>query len=357
MATEAKAPRSYLYSISTLRGVFVLLVCLLHFADGSGLTHNCYDCVEAVGAVAYPGMLGFFIISGFGITWSMYQGGYSLRFVPRFYLKRITRAEPPYLIGLVLIVATYYLVSLRPGHVGPPMIIDWIQVALHVGYLVPFFGYQWLNPVFWTLSVEFQFYLAVGLLYPLFTSRDWRVRTLTMLALLAVYWVAPRVQYVVNAYIPLFLIGIVMFQQRVGIISRREQWFWLIPLVLLTLQYPVGVVVEYPVGVIAALMCVICIGMLLKNDHYSPLGNWIGEVSYSLYLVHPPVSLLVLGTLLHFSTSIPVKLFGVALSLVLSVLAAKVYYRWVEKPWFQRSHRIRYPKIMATTTTLSEQAE
>lgn len=336
MSSEIKKPKAYLYSIGTLRGLFVVLVAMFHFIHGSGLQNDCYGCMDSFGQLAYPGMLGFFIISGFGITWSMYLGGYKLKFVPRFYLKRITRAEPPYLIGLVIIVATNYLVSLRPGYMGLPMTLDWTQIALHVGYLVPFFGYEWLNPVFWTLSVEFQFYLAIGLLFPLFTSKDWRLRSLAMLALIAVHLTTPQLKYTVNTYIPLFLIGIVMFQDRVSMIGRREMLLWLAILLPLTFRYEYGAVVGF--------VCLLCVAMLLKDDHYSRIGNWFGEISYSLYLMHPPVSLVVIGFLLHFSHSWQMKLFGIALSLLLSALAAKIFFRFVENPWFRLSHNIRYPK-------------
>ena len=107
------------------------------------------------------------MISGFVIPWSLHRSGYQLHDFHRFVLKRLLRLEPPYLVALASVVAFaafYAWVKQRPF---PPEEHWWLQVALHLGYLTRFFGFDWLNDLYWTLAVEFQFYLLIGLVFPL----------------------------------------------------------------------------------------------------------------------------------------------------------------------------------------------
>ena len=55
---------------------------------------------------------------------------------------------------------------MAPGFQGRP--IDWTpaQIAGHLGYLNTFLGLAWLNPVYWSLAIEFQFYILIGLAMP-----------------------------------------------------------------------------------------------------------------------------------------------------------------------------------------------
>ena len=56
----------------------------------------------------------------------------------------------------------------------------------------------------------------------------------------------------------------------------------------------------------------------------------VGRISYALYLVHWPIGLLVIA---HVSSS---GLSAVVANVALSVVAAVVLYRWVERPVRQR---------------------
>lgn len=74
----------------------------------------------------------FFVISGFILPWSMWRAGYQVNAgnVRRFVWKRLIRIEPPYVATVLLVV----------------------------------------NPLFWTLAVECQFYLLIAVVYPLIES-------------------------------------------------------------------------------------------------------------------------------------------------------------------------------------------
>ncbi len=152
-----------------LRGLASTMVFGFHLFNLS----NGYLGTESLWRLTYYGKFGvqfFFVISGFVITYSMLNAHYKLKDFPRFLMKRIIRIEPPYLIVLALTVIFLWIRVKSGLGRGELYIPSWDQVLLHLGYLIPFSNYTWLSIVFWTLAIEFQFYLLFSLLFTPFVS-------------------------------------------------------------------------------------------------------------------------------------------------------------------------------------------
>ena len=144
-------------AVHCLRGLAALSVCLLHISVAT-----LFVFPPSIQAVAWLGGFGvpmFFLISGFVVPLSLLGRGYSIRAFPRFVARRIVRLDPPYFaaLGLALLLA---LVRTQDGATFPYHASD---VALHVGYLSGLARRPWIVSVFWTLGIEFQYYLGVGL--------------------------------------------------------------------------------------------------------------------------------------------------------------------------------------------------
>src|ERR1039458_5348625 len=111
----------------------------------------------------------FFAISGFIMPYALYRSNYGLRNFGRFVLKRMVRLDPPYLLAIVFCLLISYLASLHPLS-KVPFVFNGQNLALHLLYLCPFFGQDWVTGgggVFWTLGIEFQYYLLLALIFPL----------------------------------------------------------------------------------------------------------------------------------------------------------------------------------------------
>src|SRR5258708_27134879 len=103
-----------------------------------------------------------------------------------------------------------------PGiHVGGRLLLD------HLFYLNDFVGAPWISTVYWTLAIEFQWYLLVGLLYVLFVSRNPLVRFLPVALAIASYFLTTG-DRVVTHTLPIFLIGVFVFQYKIGLIGWRR---------------------------------------------------------------------------------------------------------------------------------------
>lgn len=120
--------------------------------------------MRLTGLYGWLGVPVFFVISGFVIPYAMYNAGYSLSHFGRFLAKRLIRLDPPYLASILLILLVGILPTFVPGFAGQRPSFPTAQVLAHLGYLNTFLGYQWLNPVYWSLAIEFQYYLLIGFL-------------------------------------------------------------------------------------------------------------------------------------------------------------------------------------------------
>ena len=161
---------SFLPSVVILRGVAAFLVVCNHVAGrGPYAVFNHYfgwlhDC-----DVGFYGVICFFVISGFALSHSL-GDDYVASSFGRFMARRLVRIEPTYFASIV-VSSLIVIVLTRIAPHGIPWLPSGKQLLCHALYLVPFTNQEWINPAYWTLAVEFQFYLAIGLLYPVATLR------------------------------------------------------------------------------------------------------------------------------------------------------------------------------------------
>src|SRR5262249_33436290 len=94
------------------------------------------------------------------------------------------------------------------------------QLLLHLGYLNTFFGYPWLQDVYWTLGIEFQYYLFVALIYPFLTVRRPVIRAVAM-AVLAGTPMLIETPILVFHWLGLFPLGMLAFQYHVALLRGK----------------------------------------------------------------------------------------------------------------------------------------
>jgi peptidoglycan/LPS O-acetylase OafA/YrhL len=319
-------------ALDLLRAVASLAVCWFHFAgrDDGFLPAG---ILQTTGQYFWLGVEAFFVVSGFVIPWALYRAGYRLQDYGRFLLKRIIRLDPPYLISIALVLTLGFLSTLSPLYRGEPFLIDWTQVGLHLGYLNVFFADKpWLNSVYSTLAIEFEYYLLIGLLFPLLSHHSAGIRraVLTLFVLSCVPLVSEKH---LPHYAPLFALGIIAFQLRTGLIGRSEAT---ITTVLVAL---VGLGASEPLFVAVGLPSLAVVLFVRK----CPRGvEFFGRISYSMYLLHIPLGSRVINLGLNWSQTYWAKLALIAAAYAVTIGAAYLFYRVIEKPSAAWSKRIRY---------------
>src|SRR5260370_8240235 len=151
-------------SLDVLRGLAALAVCWKHLTDSFVLPRS----LQLSGTYGWLGVEIFFVISGFVIPYTLYKSGYQVGQYFTFVWKRIVRLEPPYLLSIFFVLIVGHLAARAPGYQGAPYHPSTTQILLHLGYLNQFAHYDWLNSVYCTLAIAFQYYLALLLLFPFF---------------------------------------------------------------------------------------------------------------------------------------------------------------------------------------------
>jgi len=323
---QTPAPNQRIGVINALRAFAALFVAWGHFVAGQG------KYLALSGKYGYLGVHIFFVISGFVIPWSLYRSHYVLRDYPRFLLKRNVRLYPPYLASIAVTILVGNFVIAPLFHV-PRLVITGKSLLLHLTYLNDLAGVPWVNVVYWTLAIEFQWYLLVGLMFPLLASRSKRARFAATAGMMMAYFAVGHDRLVFHS-IPIFLVGVFVFQYRAQLIGLREM-LGLNAVMVLAMLGPIGWIVA---GVS------ITTGMLIAfSTFHNPRLDSVGDASYSLYLLHLPIGVAVIGCLSHwlpFSGSYigVLDVVGVAAS----GLAAWSMYQVIERPSQQMSSAIRF---------------
>lgn len=334
---QAGSIKRIFHSVTIMRGFWALIIVWYHLGHNGGQLMNSGLWLWTSG-FAWMGPHQFFILSGFVMTLSLWGLNYRLPQFPRYMFRRFVRLDPPYFITIALILLSSYLGTvLIPDMVDGDFALDWGRVAAHFAYLTFIVGETWYSPVLWTLGIEFQFYVLIGFIFPFVASRNHRVRRLAMVLLVLPFF--PMLGNLgatwLSSYIPFFLIGILIFQRHVGIIGALEFWLSSIPLLALSWAFT-------PVAV---LYCFITVGLLLEDRIRNPAAEFLGKISYSLYLIHMPFGIPLIKIGSHFVDTYSEK-FLLALGVTaLCIPVAWVFYLLVERPTMKLAKRIRRPTL------------
>ncbi len=160
--------------IDGLRFMAIFSVVVYHLSGFVPMAHiepGLHDWLRAAAAHGYRGVNLFYVISGFilGLPFAAHhlkgQPPVSLR---SYFLRRLTRLEPPYLLNLLICFVLLVLLAGTDLRAALPHLAA-SSVYLHNLW----FGEQsTINPVAWTLEVEVQFYCLAPLLAAVYRVRS-----------------------------------------------------------------------------------------------------------------------------------------------------------------------------------------
>ena len=251
-------------------------------------------------------------------------------------LSRISCDAPPRTISdlrasAALVVLGLWVSSLLPGHV--PYVIPWPQVFAHLGYLNAFFGMPWLQMSYWSLAVEFQYYIFIGLCFPLLAYKG-RIGPALILAIVALSALIPNNEALLPAYLPVFALGLLAFRHR----CLKPRAYDTIAAVLVAL-----VLVVWVNGWLQAWVGLATFLAILFVHVNNRVLNFFGAISYSLYLMHVFVGNLVFGLALRWAPRILVPKWSIQfIAVALAIGSAYLLYRLVELPSRTLAGRISY---------------
>lgn len=311
-------------NIDMLRGIAALMAAYFHLSGSSGLSEQTAN----TGKYGYLGVEIFFVISGFILPYSMHKRKYELSNFGKFLTKRIIRIDPAYFVTIIISILLT-LLARQP-------LQNWKSMIAHLGYLNEILGYDAASPVFWTLAIEFQFYLLIGLAFRLISSNS-NISTLMFLStVLAMSFVLNR------AYLPnwfgLFALGILLYRKKLNLIST--QCYILSTVALL-------IFIGFRNGIPEALSGIFALIFIIYfKTNNKILGIkfvlWLGTISYSLYLIHWHLGRVRLAIFRHVTIIGQYESLRLGFGILFTILSAWCLYIFIERPSQRLSNKIRY---------------
>jgi len=318
--------RNKILSIQYLRGLAALGVAFCHF--GFALTD--YPTLSSAFNFGQIGVPVFFFISGFIIVYSLEQSEYTTGQFFTFLVKRSIRIDPPYWAVIVLYILLGYFLNHLPSYKGIPFQFNFGQLISHLFYSVPFTRYQFYNHIFWTLCVEFQFYILIGLLYFLSTNKAYRT------VFLVVFGTINLVHFsndnLIFNYSSVFALGISFMI----FCNNRTRLNAILPVLFICIAaYCLGVTV-------AVVLLISCFAVMLISKEIIPL-YFLGNISYSLYLTHSFIWEVCNGIFKRMAI-VQYQLICFGLGLLVAILFAWLFYLLIEKPSIRLSKKFIYQR-------------
>lgn len=322
--------------LDNLRAIAAWSVCLYHFVcttigfvDPNGLTYHCFSFGKY-------GVHLFFVISGLVIPWSLYHSIYRLKDFFKFFIKRLARLEPPYIVSIFIMLVVIYLRKYSPVYNNTEVLVTGKQILLHLGYLIPFFkGLNWINNVYWTLAIEFQYYIFIGLLFFLFVSRKKYLKLIGYAIIAGLPIILPNENFLPH-WLPVFGIGILIFMYKVNHID-------IIELIIISLFFIIDIFIFNEKLVFIVIM-ISELSILLLFNKSNKLLTPLGKFSYSVYLMHAIIGAASVNILSHYTHTFFSKLLVLIVGLIITFISSYLMYLVVEKPSKKLSGKLVYRK-------------
>lgn len=268
-----------LREMDALRGFGALLVVNFHYTTRF---HELFPKAPHVpfhiGGGDYRVLL-FFAISGFAIFFSLRR----LESAWDFIAGRAARLLPAYWTAMVLT-----LLIERLGHMTM-LYIPSFAALMNVTMLQGFFFLPAVDGAYWTLTVEVAFYICIlGLWLACRMRHVERILLCWLLVkmLFALVWTdMPEriVMLLILRYVPYFAIGMVCYRAWAG----ERSWAQQAP-VLAAIAATIAVTERHDFLIVGLLIMLVFYAMVEGRMRWicvAPL-IWVGQISYSLYLVH-----------------------------------------------------------------------
>jgi len=324
----------------------------------------------------------FFSLSGFLLSlpfWKAIASGRPLPGMRRYMLRRISRILPAYYVALTTLILLGSLWRV-PG--------AGIDILLHYTFLFNYteFSIFSINPPFWTLAVEAQFYILLPGLFLLarripgrsplwaivlagavaYAMHCWLISSVSSIVPWPynpwLTWIRPYgavLNHSILANLPHFLIGVAMgklslYVNQFGTADRKKQYageitFWICltgTLILLGTGWDVKVSLPYgPYGLpvvpllLAAMIFTVPLTHVARRLLDGLLLRKLGAISFGFYIYHVPCLNYLDRTMTKFDMDAAEHwiLFGCA-GIMLTIVIASISYVVVERPCLKYVH-------------------
>jgi peptidoglycan/LPS O-acetylase OafA/YrhL len=348
MASEIK--HRFLF-IDNLKGIACLLIALHHLAF--------YGPMSDIAHIAHPvsiewlfdyGRLAvsiFLCIGGFLTGQTLCRPNtFVKRSITDLIAHKYLRLVIPYTAAIFLAIICYFISSrwMHDESISNPPSLG--QLVSHLFFLQNLLGYESLSAGLWYVAIDFQLFTVSTLIFFIverFSPASWshartRIISITLVSALTL---ASLLIFNLNENLDatfLFFYG----AYGLGLLAAYFTWirhgtFAYILFTITLFISAIALYMDFRTRILLASVTTLILFITTKHDWMdAPIWNnplaKLGKMSYSVFLVHFPISLLVNALWINLYPENPQANFiGMGVSLLLSLGFARVFYKYVEQ--------------------------
>lgn len=287
----------------SLRGLAALWVVFFHASEGKHIEYI-RDSIptffyKLLFDFGHLGVSMFFVLSGFVMALTLQNTTVNSKFAAKFILRRLVRLVPSYYFAIAF---TLLLMLVKSNALHSQFImVSMHDLWAHAFFLQDFLSITQINPVFWTLCIEVQFYIAFIFIIwiadqaeHLKVIRQGRLVIVTLSSTLALIWAFEIVKnplwtggFIVFWYS--FLAGVlVCFALHENNLSRKVAYGYFLLLAMAT-------IITHSMFTFTVLITSLLLTVAGIQGKMSQWLNWrwlqsVALISYSLYLLHNQIT-------------------------------------------------------------------
>lgn len=307
-------------NLDIFRALAALSVVIFHF---NAYNYLGIDYLYNIFRHGFYGVHIFFVISGYVVPLLIYNKGRTPLKIKPFLQGRFFRLYPAYIASFVLMVLLGLVIGKLQGKNLDVEILRPVNLFSHLTLTADFIGSGWYSTIYWSLAIELQFYLLIGVCmkYLLTLSRLARYSIfLGLMVLPVVVGVGPTV----FSWTALFLLGIVTFMYHAKLISRNEY------IVLMACSTVCHMFAMEPISGLVGLVTALLIAYLPPIN--SRFFIWLGTISYSIYLLHIPIGSRFVNLTAIVTDYEIYRLIGAIVAIAVTIVVSYLFYRFIESP-------------------------
>jgi peptidoglycan/LPS O-acetylase OafA/YrhL len=330
--------------IDALKAIAALLVLLNHFSS--------YGPLAAAAREAFPAIFDwcfeygrmavqvFLVIAGFLAARGLSAHGEALTVSPLPLIwKRYLRLALPYLAAIGLAIVASAVADHWLDDEAIPDRATFSQWLAHAFLLHSLLGFDSLSAGVWYIAIDFQLFALMALLLWAGRARLVAPALVLIVAAASLFWFNLDASW--DNWAIYFFGSYGLGAAAWWAADRRQPAFWLGAIATVAVA---ALVLDFRLRIGLALGIALLLGFGRRTGF---LESWpdarplafLGQISYSIFLVHFPILLLANSLYFQLELSSPDSVvLGLALVLTVSIATATVFYRWIESP--EASRRI-----------------
>jgi peptidoglycan/LPS O-acetylase OafA/YrhL len=289
-----------------------------------------------------------------------------------YFMRRLTRLEPPYILVLVLLAVSALVLHKMSGHET----LGYFFTGITYSSTLVYKHFNQLNPVIWSLEVEIQFYIiAPFITYFIFGLKGFWTRNLVIAGIiLTIVAIQERtgisngfnvLRYTILGQLQYFLVGIMMVNLYLEHRLEKSRYTLLWSILAVVALFSM-IDYRWVTGYVKTICFVITLAVLFTGAFRSGAFNrfmkrpWImaiGGMCYSIYLLHLAIAQASIELLHkinpHAQNSVLWFTVYALFFLASLVIVVPIFYLLVEKPCMDHSWPARLKNYFIKTKTSS----